>query len=219
MLDTYRQKGLRKRMIRSLKKKGIKDQRILDAMWKIPRHYFLENAFDEWAYKDQAFRIDCEQTISQPYTVAKQTELLEIKEGDKVLEVGTGSGYQASILAEMGAEVFSIERIEELFQSTAKRLRQIGYKLIRLYLGDGYQGLPKKAPFDKIIVTAGAKDLPKNLLHQLKKGGIMVVPIGENDEQIMYRITKLSDKKFKRESFGRYKFVPMLKGINRHDGP
>lgn len=219
MLDTYRQKGLRKRMIRNLKSKGITDERILDAMWKIPRHFFLENAFDEWAYKDSAFRIDCEQTISQPYTVARQTDLLKVQKGDKILEVGTGSGYQACILAEMGAEVYTIERIEELFHNTTKLLKKVGFRTVRQYLGDGYKGLPKLAPFDKIIVTAGASEMPEELLSQLKMGGIMVIPLGENGNQIMYRITKQSSHQFSRESFGEYRFVPMLKGINRHDAP
>ena len=218
MLDTYRQKGLRKRMIRNLKAKGIKDERILDAMWKIPRHFFLENAFDEWAYKDQAFRIDCEQTISQPYTVARQTDLLEVKKGDKILEVGTGSGYQACILSELGAEVYTIERIEELFRKTNQLLKKIGFKTVRQYLGDGYKGLPKLAPFDKIIVTVGALEMPEDLLAQLKVGGLMIIPLGADGLQTMYRITKVSDLQYKRESFGEYRFVPMLKGINRLAG-
>ena len=218
MVDTYRQKGLRKRMIRNLKAKGIKDERILDAMWNIPRHFFLENAFDEWAYKDQAFRIDCEQTISQPYTVARQTDLLEVKKGDKILEVGTGSGYQACILSELGAEVYTVERIEELFRKTNQLLKKIGFKTVRQYLGDGYKGLPKLAPFDKIIVTAGALEMPEDLLSQLKVGGLMIIPLGADGLQTMYRITKLSEHQYKRESFGEYRFVPMLKGINRLAG-
>lgn len=212
MKDTYRQKGLRKRMIEELRAKGIRDERILDAMWEIPRHYFLDVAFDEWAYKDKAFGIACDQTISQPYTVARQTELLEVKSGDKILEIGTGSGYQASILANMGAKVYSIERIETLHKQAGLLLKKLGIH-VRLYLGDGYKGLKKHAPFQKIIVTAGAPEIPEALLHQLADGGIMVIPVGKGKTQKMYRITK-KDTQFIREDHGDYRFVPLLPGLN-----
>ena len=212
MKDTYRQKGMRKRMIEELRAKGIGDERILEAMWEVPRHYFLDVAFDEWAYKDKAFGIDCDQTISQPYTVARQTELLKVKKGDKVLEIGTGSGYQASILVHMGAKVYSIERIKALYQKASILLKKLGLPA-RLYLGDGYKGLEKHAPFDKIIVTAGAPEIPEALLHQLKDGGIMVIPVGKDKLQKMYRVLRKRDK-FAREDHGNYRFVPLLPGLS-----
>jgi len=205
---------MRKRLVKELRKKGIRDERILDAIWNLPRHYFLDIAFDEWAYKDQAFRIDCEQTISQPYTVAKQTEWLEIEEGDKVLEVGTGSGYQACVLHLLGAEVHSIERIEQLYLQSKKRLEVLGYEEIKIYHGDGYEGLPNEAPFDKIIITAAPPEVPSKLLQQLKIGGIMIVPVGANSDQKMYKITRTGSKNYRREVLGAYRFVPMKKGTN-----
>lgn len=173
---------------------------------------FLEKAFEEWAYKNVAFPIGCEQTISQPLTVAIQTSLLEIKKGDKVLEVGTGSGYQASILYEMGAKVYSIERQSNLFEKTTKLLKDLGYGSIRTFLGDGYAGLPMFAPFDKILVTAGASDLPENLIYQLIPGGHLVIPIGDENSQTMWRFTRHEDDRIERKAFGKFKFVPFLKG-------
>jgi protein-L-isoaspartate(D-aspartate) O-methyltransferase len=210
--DTYRHKGLRAQLVKELSKKGINDVAVLNAILAVPRHLFLDNAFDEWAYKDNAFPIDCEQTISQPYTVAFQTSLLELKPKDKVLEIGLGSGYQACVLYEMGAKVYSIERHKHLHDQTAQRLRKIGYPNIRTFYGDGFKGLPRFAPFDKILITAAAPEIPDELLSQLKIGGIMVIPLTEGSVQKMMKITKLEDGKLKKENFGNFKFVPMLKG-------
>ena len=211
-VDTYRHKGLRAQLVRDLSKKGITDEAVLNAIMAVPRHLFLDNAFDEWAYKDNAFPIDCEQTISQPYTVAFQTSLLEVKPKDKILEIGLGSGYQACVLYEMGAKVYSIERHKHLHDQTAARLRKIGYPNIRTFYGDGFKGLPRFAPFDKILITAAAPEIPDELIVQLKTGGIMVIPLNEGDLQKMMKITKGEDGKMKKESFGSFRFVPMLKG-------
>ncbi len=183
-------------------------------MLKIPRHFFLDKAFEDWAYKDTAFPIDADQTISQPYTVARQTELLEVKASDKILEVGTGSGYQAIVLAEMGAKVYTIERQKKLFDQTSKRLVQMGYERIRTLYGDGYKGSPRFAPFDKILVTAGAREIPKALLHQLKIGGMLVIPVGDENVQKMVRITKTRSDDYVSEDFGDFSFVPLLRGTN-----
>lgn len=212
-IDSYKHKGLRKKLVETVRKKGIADENILKAIGDIPRHYFLEPAFDEWAYKDIAFPIDSDQTISQPYTVAFQTMLLDVKPKDKILEVGTGSGYQAAVLSYLGAKVYTIERHEKLFQKTTVKLIEIGFELIRTFLGDGYKGLPRYAPFDKIIVTAGAKEIPAELVKQLKSGGIMVIPQGEGDDKDMVKLTKLDEKSIKREKFGKFRFVPLLGGI------
>lgn len=214
MVDNYRHKGLRKKLVETLKKKGIKDDRILEAIGKVPRHYFLDRAFEDWAYQDAAFPIGNEQTISQPYTVAYQTDLLQIKARDRILEIGTGSGYQAVILTEMGAKVYSIERQKVLFDKTSKLLKDMGYGQIRLFLKDGMDGLERFAPFDKIIVTAAAKTIPEALKKQLAVGGILVIPVGNGEGQIMYRLTKLEENKFKTEKFDHFRFVPLLKGIN-----
>ena len=211
--DTYRHKGMRNKLIEILRAKGIKDPAVLSAIQDIPRHFFLDDAFDEWAYKDQAFPIDANQTISQPYTVARQTELLEINEGDKVLEIGTGSGYQACVLAKLGVKVYSIERQEELFLNTSAFLPKIGFGHIRTLFGDGFKGAPRFAPFDKIIITAGASEMPHELLEQLKIGGIMVIPYGAGKVQTMLRIRKKGPKKYIRENHGDYAFVPFVKGI------
>lgn len=211
--DTYRHKGLRKKLIETLKKKGIRDERVLEAIENIPRHYFLDDAFDEWAYKDQAFPIDADQTISQPYTVARMTELLEVKEGDKILEIGTGSGYQACVLAYLNAKVYTIERQEELFLKTSEFLPKINFGHIRTLFGDGYKGSPRFAPFDKILVTAGATEMPNTLLDQLKVGGIMVIPFGKADVQRMLRIKKESPHKYIREDHGSFAFVPFVRGV------
>lgn len=212
MVDNYRQKGLRAKMVEEVRKKGITDQAVLSALLKVPRHFFLETAFEEWAYKDQAFPIDCEQTISQPYTVAFQTSLLNIQSKDKVLEIGLGSGYQACILAELGAKVYSIERHKALYLKTSELLKSMGYGHIRCFYGDGYLGLPLFSPFDKILVTAAAPEIPKELFKQLRTGGIMVIPVDSDRDQKMLRITKLSDTEMKKESFGAFRFVPMLGG-------
>jgi len=210
--DTFRHQGLRQHLIDELRRQGIKDEKVLEAMLKLPRHMFLEKAFEEWAYKNVAFPIGCEQTISQPQTVAIQTSLLEVKKGDKILEVGTGSGYQACILNLLGAKVYTIERQSALYEKTEKFLREQGFIAIRTFLGDGYAGLPMFAPFDKILVTAGASSLPEVLLSQLAVGGFLVVPIGDDQTQTMWRYTKLPDSSIKSEAFGKFKFVPFLKG-------
>lgn len=181
-------------------------------MAQLPRHLFLDKAFEEWAYKNVAFPIGSDQTISQPLTVAIQTHLLDIKKGDIVLEVGTGSGYQACILSLLGAKVYTIERQTKLYEKTEKLLRELGFGLIRTFLGDGYAGLPMFAPFDKILVTAGATSLPETLIDQLATGGHLVIPIGDDDVQTMWRYTKLTAQDIKHESFGKFKFVPFLKG-------
>ena len=211
--DSYKLQGLRKHLIDTLRQEGFRDEEVLTAMMKVPRHLFLEKAFEEWAYKNVAFPIGCEQTISQPLTVAIQTSLLEIKKGDKVLEVGTGSGYQACILYEMGAKVYTIERQSNLYEKTCKTLKDLGYGAIRTFLGDGYAGLPMFAPFDKILVTAGATMLPDALINQLKPGGYLVIPIGDDNSQTMWRYTLNADGQIESKAFGKFKFVPFLKGI------
>jgi protein-L-isoaspartate(D-aspartate) O-methyltransferase len=210
--DNYKQKGLRAKLIEELRTKGIKDENVLAAMLRVPRHLFLDNAFEEWAYQDNAFPIDCEQTISQPYTVAMQTSLLTVQPKDKILEIGLGSGYQACVLFQMGAKVYSIERHKRLHNKTAERLRKMGYGAIRTFYGDGFEGLPLLAPFDKILITAAAPEIPMKLWDQLKTGGIMVLPLGEGEHQWMLRLTKNEDGSMRKENFGEYRFVPMLKG-------
>lgn len=214
MTDNYRHKGLRQKLVLELRSKGITDNTVLRAISVIPRHYFLDRAFDTWAYKDLAFPIDADQTISQPYTVAFQSQLLEISPRDKVLEIGTGSGYQASVLSEMGAKVYSIERQKKLFDKTSLLLVNMGYGNIRTLYGDGFAGAPRFAFFDKIIITAAAPFFPETLFSQLKVGGYMVIPQGEGDIQKMKRITKISESEKKEELFGDFSFVPMLAGIN-----
>lgn len=213
--DTYRHKGLRKKLVETLYGKGIKDKKVLSAIDALPRHFFLDKAFEEWAYKDKAFPIGNEQTISQPFTVAYQTELLQIKKRDKVLEVGTGSGYQAAILALLGARVYTIERQEALFHKTNELLGKIDVGNIRTFFRDGYKGLPEYAPFDKMIVTAGATNIPKALLDQLKIGGMLVIPVGDKATKKMTRIIRKTEKDFEKEEFDNFRFVPFLKGINR----
>ena len=213
--DNYRHKGLRKKLVDGLRSKGIRDEKILEAIANIPRHFFLDPAFDDWAYKDVAFPIEADQTISQPYTVAMQTWLLDVKPKDKILEVGTGSGYQACILDYLGAKVYTIERQEKLYIKTADFLPEIGYGSIRTLLGDGYKGAPRFAPFDKILITAGAPYIPQDLVDQLKIGGYLVVPLGKGEIQEMIRLTKVDENKVKQEKFGSYRFVPLLKGINK----
>lgn len=211
MTDTYKHKGMRKALVEEVRKKGIKDMAVLEAIGKIPRHLFLDSSFDRFAYQDVAFPIGSGQTISQPYTVAFQSELLEITKGQKILEVGTGSGYQACVLVELGAKVYSIERQRNLYAKTKKFVEKLGYRM-NLFYGDGYKGLPTYGPFDKIIVTAGAPEIPKDLLIQLKVGGWMVIPIGDQDKgQIMTKITRVTESEFAQKTYGNFAFVPMLK--------
>lgn len=212
--DSYRHKGMRLKLVNELKMKGITDRKVLQAIAEIPRHFFLDKAFEEWAYKDVPFPIESDQTISQPYTVAFQSSLLEIEENDKVLEIGTGSGYQACVLYHMGAKVYSIERQTKLHLITRSLLPKIGYGNIRLLLGDGYKGSDRFAPFDKVLVTCGAPYIPDALITQLKIGGKLVIPVGDQVQR-MLRITKISETQVKTEDFGDFKFVPFLKGVNQ----
>lgn len=209
--DTLRHQGMRKRLVEGLRIKGIKCENVLEAVNKVPRHLFMESTFINFAYKDQAFPIGAGQTISQPYTVAYQTQLLEINKNDKVLEVGTGSGYQAAVLLELGAKVFTIERQKELYNRVQKFLPEIGY-VPAFFFGDGYKGLPNFAPFDKIIVTAGAPNIPEELKNQLKIGGIMVIPVGNSKRQEMFVFRRESEDEFRTEKHGTFVFVPLLKG-------
>lgn len=209
--DNLRHQGMRKKLVEGLKIKGIRDEKVLAAIGKVPRHLFMESSFLNFAYKDQAFPIGAGQTISQPYTVAFQTQLLQVEPNEKILEVGTGSGYQAAVLLEMGARVFTIERQKELFQKVQSFLPEIGYQPA-CFFGDGYQGLPNFAPFDKILVTAGAVEIPSALKEQLKIGGRMVIPVGNETRQEMLVVTKISEEEFKSEKHGGFVFVPLLKG-------
>ncbi len=209
MIDSYKHQGLRKQLVETIHEKGITDQNVLDAIGKVPRHYFFDSSFLKFAYEDNAFPIGSGQTISQPYTVAFQTQLLKLTRGQKVLEIGTGSGYQACILAEIGAKVFSIERQKALYDKAIKFLPTLGYR-IKLFYGDGYKGLPAYSPFDKIIVTAGAPYIPDALIDQLKPGGILVIPVGTGDVQDMVTITRTSEKEFKKCEHGKFRFVPLL---------
>jgi protein-L-isoaspartate(D-aspartate) O-methyltransferase len=212
--DTYRHKGLRKKLVDLLRQKGIGDENVLQAINNIPRHYFLDSAFDEIAYEDRAFPIQEGQTISQPYTVAYQTQLLQIKPFEKVLEIGTGSIYQASVLAEMGAAVYTIERQKKLFDETKKFVLKSKYSNIKFFYGDGYEGLPTYGPFDKVIITAAAPFIPPKLIEQLKPGGKMVIPVNEDQHQRMLRLTKNADGTYEEEAFDNFSFVPMLTGKN-----
>ncbi|MGB1370289.1 MAG: protein-L-isoaspartate(D-aspartate) O-methyltransferase [Flavobacteriaceae bacterium] len=209
MIDSYKHKGLRQKLVDTLSKKGIKNELVLEAIGKVPRHLFMDSSFLDHAYQDKAFPIAAGQTISQPYTVAFQTELLEVEVQHKVLEIGTGSGYQTAVLCLLGAEVYSIERQLELFKKTSLFLPKIGYVAKRLIFGDGYQGLKEEAPFDRIIVTAGAPFVPKPLLAQLKVGGRLVIPVGEQ-EQVMTLFVRTSPKNFEKYELGHFKFVPMI---------
>ncbi len=209
MNDSYLHKGLRKKLVEEVRSKGIRDENVLAALEAVPRHFFLDSSFLEIAYQDKPFPIGAGQTISQPYTVAYQTELLKVEKGLKVLEVGTGSGYQACILEEMGARVFSIERHHSLYRKTKLLLAAMNYRA-KLFYGDGYKGLPAYAPFDRILVTAAAPFVPDAFLDQLKPGGILVIPVGVGDTQVMKRITKVDEENTEEERFGYFRFVPLL---------
>jgi len=213
MQDSFRHQGLRKRLVQELKAEGIKDEGVLKAIEKIPRHFFIETLFEDDAYENKPFPIGRGQTISNPYTVAYQTELLEVQPGDKVLEIGTGSGYQTAVLAELGAIIFSVERHQPLSQKADKMLRYFGYQDVSTFYGDGFIGVPSEAPFDKILITAAAPEIPKELLKQMKVGGIMVIPFGEGEVQQMIRIRRLEVNEFEKETFSDFTFVPMLKGM------
>lgn len=209
--DTYRHQGMRRRLVEVLRSRGVRDEAVLSAIGGIPRHLFIDDtAFLEMAYTDTAFPIPCGQTISQPYTVATQTELLQVKRGDRVLEVGTGSGYQTAVLAVLEARVFSIERHKPLYLQTKDRLQHLGYRAT-LFHGDGYRGLPKEAPFDRILVTCGAPEVPTALVGQLKVGGRMVIPVGEGDVQRMLVVTRDAHGHIQEQDMGAFRFVPMLK--------
>jgi len=212
MKDQFWHKGLRKKLVTTIKAKGITDIDVLHALYALPRHYFFEKAFEEVAYEDRAFPIGNDQTISQPYTVAYQTQLLQIEKREKVLEIGTGSGYQAAILGLLGARVYTIERHQELYLKAKKLLQAIGLKGIRFFHKDGHLGLSEFAPFDKIIVTAAAEIIPPKLLSQLAIGGHLVIPVGK-ETQTMMRLTKKPDGSFKTEKFAKFKFVPFVSGL------
>ena len=215
MQDSYVHKGKRKILVEYLREKiGISDDNVLKALNEVPRHLFLESIFEDFAYEDRAFPILAKQTISHPSTVAEQTELLEIQQKDKVLEIGTGSGYQTAVLVAMNAWVYTIERQKDLHDFSQKKLRELHLRPKFQSFGDGFAGLPTFAPFDKILVTCGAETLPTELLHQLKVGGMMVIPLGKTEEQVLTRFTKKSEKEFEKEEFGAYKFVPMLNNTN-----
>lgn len=212
--DNYRHKGMRKQLVDLLRAKGISDERVLSAINEVPRHVFLDSSFVELAYQDQAFPIGSGQTISHPHTVAFQSQLLELQPGMKVLEIGTGSGYQACVLASMGVKVFSIERQRNLYFKTKEILEHLPFR-VKTFLGDGFEGLPAYAPFDRIIITAGAPTIPQALVDQMKTGGIMVIPMdnSEGEGQKMLRLTKMEDGALRQEEFGDFKFVPMLNEI------
>ena len=213
MKDTLKHQGLRNRLVTILIEKEINDQNVLGAIKKIPRHLFMDSSFEDFAYQDKAFPIAANQTISQPFTVAFQSQLLDVKPNDKILEIGTGSGYQTAVLLEVGALVYTIERQKELYRKTKLFLPKLGYKPKKIIFGDGYIGLEEEAPFDGIIVTAGAPFVPKPLLSQLKIGGKLVIPVGD-ETQIMTLFIRKSNKEFEKHEFGDFRFVPMLKKKN-----
>lgn len=212
-MDNFRHKGLRERLIKEIREKGIYNEDVLAAMGKVPRHLFMDSSFINFSYTDKAFPISSGQTISQPYTVAFQTQLLEVKRHEKVLEVGTGSGYQTAVLLELGARVYTIERQRQLFLEAQKTLSPLNYKPIYFY-GDGYEGVPSYAPYDKILVTAAAPEIPQKLMDQLGIGGILVIPEGGAAGQKMIRIERVSEKDYQRTEHGHFSFVPLLKGKN-----
>lgn len=211
--DTSKHQGLRNQLAKQLEEKGITDKTVLEAIRKIPRHLFLNSSFEDFAYQDKAFPISAGQTISQPYTVAFQTQLLQVKKDQKILEIGTGSGYQCAVLVTMGAKVYSVERQNELFKTTSVLLPKLGIRPKHLSFGDGYKGLPNYAPFDSIIVTAGAPIIPKALMAQLKIGGRLVIPVGEN-EQVMTMLIRKNETQFEKHEFGEFRFVPLLEDKN-----
>ena len=213
MKDTFKHKGLRQQLVKVIKTKGIKDENVLKAIGEVPRHLFMDSGFLDHAYQDKAFPIAADQTISQPYTVAFQTELLQVKKGNKILEIGTGSGYQTAVLCQLGAKVYSIERQLVLFKKASLFLPKLGYRAKKLIFGDGYKGLPEEAPFDSIIVTAGAPFVPKPLLNQLKIGGRLVIPVGETI-QIMTLFIRTEEREFEQHEFGEFRFVPLLEDKN-----
>lgn len=213
MKDTYIHQGLRKKLVHTLKRKGIQQAEVLEAINTVPRHLFMDSGFLDHAYTDKAFPIAADQTISQPYTVARQTELLKVKAGDKVLEIGTGSGYQSAVLIAMGVQVYTIERQNELFKKAQRFLPKLGYRPKKMVFGDGYKGLPEFAPYDGIVVTAGAPYVPKPLLSQLKVGGRLVIPVGE-DVQIMTVFERKSPTEFEKTEHGEFRFVPLLEDKN-----
>ena len=210
--DTYRHKGLRKKLIDIIREKGITDENVLTAMNNIPRHFFMDSAMDNIAYEDRAFPIAAGQTISQPYTVAYQTQLLEVKPNDKILEIGTGSIYQATVLAELGAKVYTIERQKDLYEKTKQYIFKSKYPHLKFFYGDGFEGLPTYAPFDKVIITAAAPFIPPKLVAQIRTGGKMVIPVDEGPHQRMLRLTKKDDGSMSEEAFENFSFVPMLTG-------
>jgi protein-L-isoaspartate(D-aspartate) O-methyltransferase len=211
--DSLRHKGMRKRLVETVADKGITSQQVLDAIGNVPRHLFMESSFVKFAYKDQAFPIGAGQTISQPYTVAFQTQLLNVSPNSKILEVGTGSGYQAAVLLEMGAQVFTIERQRELYVKAQQILPKIGYHP-RFFFGDGYKGLPTYGPFDGIVVTAGAPYIPDNLKQQLKVGARLVIPVSKGEHQVMTVVEHVSENEFDEKQYGMFSFVPLLKGTS-----
>jgi protein-L-isoaspartate(D-aspartate) O-methyltransferase len=213
-IDNFQHKGLRKRLIESIRSKGIKNEDVLDALGRVPRHLFMDSSFINFSYNDKAFPIAAGQTISQPYTVAFQTELLEVKKHHKVLEVGTGSGYQTAVLLELGARVYTIERQRQLFLDAQKTLGPLNYKPIFFY-GDGYEGLPAFQPYDRILVTAAAPEIPQLLLNQLALGGILVIPEGDRSGQRMVRVVRETEEHFQRSEHGYFSFVPLLRGKNQ----
>ena len=213
MKNTAKHQGLRNQLAKLLEEKGITDKNVLEAIKIIPRHLFLNSSFEDFAYQDKAFPIAADQTISQPYTVAFQSQLLEVKKGDKILEIGTGSGYQTAVLCSMGAVAYSIERQNELFKKTSLLLPKLGIRPKKLIFGDGYKGLPEQAPFDGIIVTAGAPFIPQPLMAQLKIGGKLIIPLGE-EHQIMTMLVRKNETQFEKQEFGEFRFVPLLEDKN-----
>ncbi len=213
MKDTLKHRGMRNKLAEVLSAKGIQDKGVLEAIQTVPRHLFLDSSFEDHAYQDKAFPIGAEQTISQPYTVAFQTELLKLHSNDKILEIGTGSGYQTAVLLHLKAKVYTIERQQELFKKTKLFFNKMGYRPKKVIFGDGYKGLPEEAPFDGIIVTAGAPMVPKPLLSQLKVGGKLVIPVGV-DDQVMTLFTRKSEKEFEKQELGAFRFVPLLENKN-----
>ena len=211
-IDSYRHKGLRQKLVQTLISKGIRNKDLLNAISNIPRHFMLDKAFEEWAYRDMAFPIEAQQTISMPFTVARQTELLRVSRGEKILEIGTGSGYQAAVLYHMGAKIYTIERQKTLFDRTSRLLEVMNLTGIRTLYGDGFKGAPRFAPFDKILITAGAATFPIELMNQLKVGGVMVIPMDEGKGQEMFRYVKQSESTYRKENHGPCAFVPMLSG-------